>query len=82
MALTNYVLQVVACSFLFYGYGLGFYGRFTQWELYFMVVEISLVQVVFSILWLRHFQKGPIEWLFYGLIYGKWTNKLPTPIGS
>jgi uncharacterized protein len=80
MALSNYILQVVVCSLLFYGYGLGFYGRFTQWELYFLVAEISLVQIVFSVIWLRHFQKGPVEWLFYGLIYKKWNNKQATSV--
>jgi uncharacterized protein len=82
MAITNYILQVVACSILFYGYGLGFYGRFTQWKLYFLVAEFSLVQIVFSVLWLRSFQKGPVEWLLHGLVYHKWNNKKYEAVGS
>ncbi len=78
MAFTNYLLQTIACAFIFYGYGLGFYGRFSQWELYFMVAEISLVQIVFSILWLRFYRMGPAEWLLYSLIYRKkLSNKIP-----
>ena len=75
LALTNYFIQVVACSIVFFGYGLGFYGRFTQWELYFLVAELSLVQIAFSVLWLRYFKKGPVEWLLFGLTYHIWTKK-------
>ena len=28
MALTNYLLQSVVCTLIFYGYGLGLYGEF------------------------------------------------------
>lgn len=72
MALTNYFLQTLICAFWFYGYGAGFYGRFQQWELYFIVVEITLVQIVLSIVWLKNYQTGPIEWLLNCLINRKW----------
>ncbi len=74
MALSNYILQTIICAFIFYGYGLGFFGRFKQWELYFIVAEICLVQVVFSVLWLRFYRMGPIEWAIRSLMYRK---KLP-----
>jgi uncharacterized protein len=72
MALTNYILQALICTFWFYGYGLGFYGMFKQWELYFIVAEITLVQAVFSVLWLRKFYMGPVEWLLACLYGRKW----------
>ncbi len=72
LVLTNYLLQTLICTFWFYGYGAGFYGRFQQWELYFIVVLISLVQIVFSIIWLRSYQTGPAEWLLNCLINKKW----------
>jgi uncharacterized protein len=76
IAFTNYILQTIICAFIFYGYGLGYYGRFKQWELYFIVAEITLVQVVFSVLWLRFYKMGPVEWLLYSLVYRKkLTNK-------
>ncbi len=71
MALTNYIMQSVICSFFFYGYGFGYFGRLQQWELYFMVAEITLVQVAFSIMWLRYYNMGPLEWLWQCLIYRK-----------
>lgn len=71
MALTNYILQTIICTFFFYGYGFAYYGRLSQGELYFIVAEISLVQIVFSICWLRYYTMGPVEWLLRRLIYRK-----------
>ncbi len=72
MALTNYILQSVLCTFLFYGYGFGYYGSLHQWQLYFVVVELALVQIVFSVFWLRYYSMGPLEWLWRCLIYRTW----------
>jgi uncharacterized protein len=69
MAFTNYFLQTILCTLFFYGYGMGYFGRMSQAMLYFTVIEISLIQVVFSVLWLRHFNIGPVEWLWRSLIY-------------
>lgn len=63
LALTNYLLQSIICTVFFYGYGMGYYGMLTQLQLYFFVLEVIIVQVVFSILWLRYFTYGPAEWL-------------------
>ncbi|MGB3155506.1 MAG: DUF418 domain-containing protein [Chitinophagaceae bacterium] len=72
MAFTNYILQSVICTFIFYGYGFGYFGRLSQLELYFIVAEITLVQVVFSVFWMRYYTMGPLEWLWRCLIYRKW----------
>lgn len=81
MALTNYFLQCLVCSLFFYGYGFGYFGKLEQWELYFMVLELALIQVVFSVLWLRYFNLGPLEWLWSSLIYRKWMPiKKPAPV--
>lgn len=74
MAFTNYFLQTILCTIFFYGYGLGNYGRLTQLQLYFVVAEVWLMQIVFSVLWMRYFTIGPVEWLWRWLTYGK---KLP-----
>ncbi|MEI6264677.1 MAG: DUF418 domain-containing protein [Sphingobacteriia bacterium] len=77
MALTNYMLQVIIAAIWFYGYGLGYYGMFEQWELYAAVAEIALVQIVFSVFWLRYYKMGPLEWGLFNLVYQqKTTNKL------
>jgi uncharacterized protein len=69
MALTNYIGQTVICITLFYGIGFGLYGRLTQFELMLVMAAIWLVQVLFSVLWLRNFRFGPLEWLWRSLTY-------------
>jgi uncharacterized protein len=71
MALSNYLLQSIICSLFFYGYGMGYYGRIGQFGLYFLVVEIFIVQVVFTAFWLRYYQMGPAEWLLKSLVHKK-----------
>jgi uncharacterized protein len=72
MALTNYLLQTIICTIFFYGYGMGYFARLTQFQLYFFVAEVLLAQMVFSVLWLRRFNYGPAEWLLRRISYGKW----------
>ena len=79
MAFTNYFIQIVFCTCFFYGHGFGYFGRLSQKELYFLVLEIWLVQTVFSVLWLRFYHYGPVEWVWRWLIYSKrFPNKKKT----
>jgi len=71
LALTNYLLQSLILSVFFYGYGMGYYARVGQYKLYFLVAEISIVQIVFSVFWCRYFYVGPAEWLLRSLMYKK-----------
>ena len=71
MALTNYILQTIICTLFFYGYGFGNFGHLNQWQLLFFVAEVVLVQVVFSVFWLRYYYMGPLEWLLRCLVYRK-----------
>jgi uncharacterized protein len=74
MAFTNYFLQTIICTIFFYGYGMGYYGRFILAELYFFVAEVWLIQIVFSVFWMRYFEYGPLEWLWRCLVQVKWIN--------
>lgn len=77
LSLTNYLLQSVACTLFFTGFGMGYYGRLAQYELYFFAAELILVQLVFSVLWLRRFRIGPAEWLWRYLVEADWRkNKI------
>jgi uncharacterized protein len=86
MALTNYILQTLICTIFFYGYGMGYYGRFSQVSLYVFVLEVWMVQIIFSVFWLRYFTMGPLEWLLARLVYGRWfiikKNTLPPATAS
>ncbi len=71
MALTNYITQSVVCTLLFYGYGLGWGGKVGIAQGIGLTVLIWLAQVIFSSLWLRGFQYGPLEWVWRVLTYGR-----------
>ncbi len=69
LALSNYLLQTLIATTIFYGYGFGLYGRVGPAAGLLLTVAIYLVQVPLSVLWLRHFQFGPAEWLWRSLTY-------------
>ena len=69
-AFSNYVLQTVLATSIFYGHGLGLFGRLTRVEALGVVLLVWAVQVPLSVLWLRYFRYGPIEWLWRVLTYG------------
>lgn len=71
MALTNYLTQSAVFCFVFYGYGLGQFGRLDVVPTVVGGVAFYLVQLVCSRLWLRRFHFGPAEWLWRSLSYGR-----------
>ncbi len=71
MALTNYLAQSVICSLIFYGYGLGYYGQLGPAATFVIALAIYAVQIALSVLWLRFFRFGPVEWLWRTLTYGE-----------
>ncbi len=66
MALTNYLLQTLICTTLFYH--LGLFMRFDRLQLLAFVPPIWAVNLLVSSLWLRRFRQGPVEWLWRQLI--------------
>jgi len=71
-ALTNYILQSVIGTWIFYGLGLGYFGTVSPLEGVGLAIGIYLIQVWASGLWLRWFRFGPLEWLWRTLTYGRW----------
>lgn len=71
MAFTNYVLHTVICTALFFGYGLGYFGKLTYYQLFYVVAGIWIFQLALSPLWLRYFYFGPLEWAWRSLTYWK-----------
>ena len=70
-ALTNYLLQTVLCTTIFYGHGLGWFGSVDRVGQIGVVAFVWAVQLVASPLWLRRFRFGPVEWLWRSLTYGE-----------
>ena len=71
LALTNYLLQTLICTTLFYSYGLGLYGKFGPVYAALLAIAIYLFQVALSFLWTRRFRFGPAEWLWRSVTYGR-----------
>lgn len=71
MALTNYLLQSMIGTTLFYGYGLGWYGESGPAFNLAIALAIFALQIPFSHWWLRRFPIGPAEWLWRRLTYGQ-----------
>jgi uncharacterized protein len=71
MALSNYLTHSIVCTTLFYGYGLGLFGRLDRTGLAAVVLAIWILQVGISPIWLKAFRFGPAEWLWRSLTYWK-----------
>jgi uncharacterized protein len=70
MALTNYLLQSLICTTIFYSYGLGLYGRVGPFAGFFLGIAIYGLQVPFSRWWLCRHRYGPMEWAWRTMTYG------------
>jgi len=68
-ALSNYLLQSVVCTLIFYNYGLGLYGEIGPTFGLMLTVAIYWAQVRLSGWWFERFQFGPMEWVWRTLTY-------------
>lgn len=71
MGFSNYILQSVICTFVFYGYGLGLYNKVGPALGTLIGLAIFWIQIPLSRWWLGQFRFGPMEWLWRTLSYGK-----------
>ncbi len=71
MALTNYLMQSIICTTLFYSYGFGLYGSINTWQGILLTFAIFVIQLLWSRYWLNRYRYGPLEWLWRSLTYGK-----------
>jgi uncharacterized protein len=70
MALTNYLSQTVIMLLIYYPYGFGLIGRTGPAAGLAIALAVYGVQMIWSRIWLAHFQFGPMEWLWRSLTYG------------
>lgn len=71
MALTNYIGQSVWGMAIYYGIGLGLGASMGLSLVVPVAVGVWLVEALFSLLWLRLFNFGPLEWIWRMLTYGR-----------
>lgn len=72
MALTSYLTQSLVLSAIFYGWGLGLFGRLDETSALAIGIVLFVAQAVFSALWLRRYAFGPVEWLWRSFTYAAW----------
>ncbi len=70
-ALTNYVLQSIIGTFIFYSYGLGYVGKMPVSIAFLISFVIIAIQMYVSKLWLQYFYYGPLEWIWRCLTHFK-----------
>lgn len=70
MAFTNYILQTLICTTLFFGHGFGLYGSVERTGQILIVLAIWAFQLLLSPWWLARFRYGPLEWAWRSLSYG------------
>ena len=66
-AFSNYLGTSLAATFVFYGWGLGWYGDVSRAEAWLLVPLVWLAMLAWSKPWLDRFQYGPLEWLWRSL---------------
>jgi uncharacterized protein len=71
MAFSNYLGTSLLMTFLFYGWGLGLFGRIDRIGLLGVVIATWAVMLVWSPAWLARHRQGPLEWLWRSLARGK-----------
>jgi len=65
MALSNYLLQSLICTFIFYG--LGFFGEVPRIFQLVLVLGVWLFLILLSRFWMQRFRYGFFEWLWRSL---------------
>lgn len=71
MAFTNYVMQSLVFSSIFFGWGLGLFGQLGAAQALLIGIVVYVLQMLFSAWWLRRFRYGPLEWTWRTLMYGE-----------
>jgi len=71
MALTNYVLQSIIFTFVFFGWGIGLIGELRQVYTFLLALLFIALQMLVSKWWMQYFKYGPLEWLWRSLTFFK-----------
>lgn len=69
MAFTNYLFMSILCTFIFYGHGLGLFGKVERSAQILIVLAIWITIIVLSHFWLKAYRYGPLEWVWRVLTY-------------
>ena len=71
MSLSNYIMQSIIATFIFYSFGLGLFGKVSLLTGTLIVIVIYGLQIIVSTVWMKYFHYGPLEWLWRTATYWK-----------
>lgn len=75
MSMSSYLGHTMLSILIFYpvlNIGLGYFGKLSLENTYYVAVLILIIQLLFSSIWFRYFNFGPVEWLWRCASYRKW----------
>ena len=75
MALSNYLLQSIVFTTVFYGYGFGKFGTSQPSQFLVWAILLFFVQIIISTVWLSKYKYGPMEFVWRRMTYGNWNRK-------
>lgn len=76
LSLTNYLMQSIICTIIFYGYGFGLFGKLGIFVGILLSVIIYGIQLKASQYYLKRFSLGPVETILRWFVYFKNPRKL------
>lgn len=69
MSMSNYIMQSIVGSFIYYGFGLGLY-RYTGASYSILIgVVLAILQGIFSNYWMKNHRQGPLETIWHRLTW-------------
>ena len=69
MALTNYLMQTIIATTIFFGHGFGLFGTLGRAEHWLVILPVWVFQIAFSKWWMERYKFGPAEWAWRSLTY-------------
>jgi len=71
LALSNYLLQSVLFTTVFYGHGLGLFASVERAGQVLVALCVLALEAIASVSWMRYFAVGPVEWLWRSVTLGR-----------
>jgi uncharacterized protein len=71
MSLSNYIMQSIMGSFIYFGFGLGLYQYTGATYALLIGIGLAVLQGFFSSWWMKHHTQGPLETIWHKLTWMK-----------
>lgn len=65
MSMTNYIMQSIMGSFIYYGFGLGMYKYTGATYCLLIGIGLAIMQFLFSYWWIKSHKQGPLETIWH-----------------